>query len=280
MLSTICVRRFTWNFTDSPKYWANGSPALSHLLNAYTALVPDNEKYYIRVLTACNERITEADVKRALMDFCRQEALHGLAHQKHWERLRSQNVPIEAYVSRVNALLYGFLERYQPRRLQVAIVAAIEHLNASWAHSFLKLNVLKNADPELSALFSWHFAEEIEHKSVAFDVLSSVYPGYATRLLGAILTFPLFYLLVFGGAALFASKERSERGYSMWADVRRNVVSTRLARALLQETFRYMRPGFRPSEVDDYDLAKDALKTLAIRKRPSATVQPDARANA
>lgn len=270
-IKALHARRFGWDFHDSPIYWANGSPALSHLLNVYTLLVPDNEKYYIRALSSCRAMLTSPSVQAQLLEFCRQESLHGLAHQRHWYSLRSRGLAIDKYIRAVNWFLYSFLEKASPLRLRVSVVAAIEHVNASWAHAFLELDLLENSDKDLRDLFYWHFAEEIEHKAVAHNVLSEAYPGYFTRCLGAAIAFPLFLGLIVIGVGYFLAATPRPRWYSIRRDSQEQVISTGLLRLITHEMLRYFRSDFDPWGTNDYDLAHNALGSITKRRKSLLT---------
>ncbi|MCP4335581.1 MAG: metal-dependent hydrolase [Gammaproteobacteria bacterium] len=65
---------------EIPRYWCNDSAFMTHMLNAYTLLVPDNETYYIRHLSKCSDEITDPGLVDRLHNFCRQEAQHGMGH--------------------------------------------------------------------------------------------------------------------------------------------------------------------------------------------------------
>jgi len=69
----------------------------------------------------------------------------------------------------------------------MAMVSCVEHVNAYLGHEFLAQRMLEDADPDLRVLFEWHFAEEIEHKHVAYDVMQHLWPSYVLRLLGALM---------------------------------------------------------------------------------------------
>jgi uncharacterized protein len=259
----IVSRRFAWKFSDSPRYWANGSVVLTHLLNTYTVLVPDNEKFYIRVLSSCSDKLSDPRIERDLLDFCRQESLHGVAHRKHWAALCAADPSTEKFTRWVNWLLYDVMEKLQPKPVRVSVVAAIEHINASMGHAFLKANLLENSDPDLRDLFYWHFAEEIEHKAVAHDVLEHTYPGYLIRLMGAVLAFPVFLLLLTTGVVFFSRAERHSGQCSLLRDLNRNVLKSGLLRSVLSDMGRYLLPGFSPWDVDDESLTVATIQRIA-----------------
>src|SRR3974390_1309912 len=72
-------RQATWEFpADVPSLWFGGSPALTAMLDAFTLTIPDNERYYIRVLQRCLPRVDDPGLRNELANFIRQEALHGI----------------------------------------------------------------------------------------------------------------------------------------------------------------------------------------------------------
>lgn len=270
----VQARKLAWSFAGTRKHWFAGSPALTHLLNAYTLLVPDNEKYYIRTLSHCVDKIQSPRLKTTLHAFMRQESLHGIAHQKYWQTLRDHGIAFDGFVNGVNLFLYRLCEPLQPLRLRVSIVAAIEYLNAVWGHIFLSDDLLHDADDELRRLFQWHFAEEIEHKAVAHDVLSEVYPGYWTRIAGAAIAMPMFYLLMLTGLACLYRADKDGRGRGWLGDLRRLLFAQGFAGKNLRHIRRYLRRDFQPWDLDDYALAQKALREAAAA--PAAPAPPEA----
>ncbi len=106
--------------------------------------------------------------------------------------------------------------------------------------------------------FQWHAAEEIEHKSVAFDVLKRVNDSYALRMVG-------LFSAVFWVSAVWIVATimllRQERNISK-ARLLKDAVfgmcavllgSGRFAWAV----FKYMRPGFHPNDIDNLALATE-----------------------
>lgn len=275
-LVEVQARKLQWTFAGTRRHWWGGRAARTHLLNAYTLLVPDNEKYYIRTLAACVEQIQDHRLRGDVHAFLRQESLHGIAHQKYWHTLAAHGIDGSAFVKAADWLLYRLAEPLQPRRLRVSIVAAIEHLNAVWAHAFLARDLLRDADPELRRLFYWHFAEEIEHKAVAHDVLAALYPGYLSRLAGALIAIPTFYLLMLSGLVHLLWRDRAAWGGHWLRDLGALLFRQRFLGDNLREVWRYLRPGFTPWALDDYALARAALREHAAAK--SATTGPDAAA--
>lgn len=216
----VVRRRFAWSFPRTiPQNWFRDSAALTALLDTFTLVIPDNERYYVRTLRRDTKCLADRSMRDELRAFFGQEMLHGSAHSAYWSNLRDGGVDVDRFGRVVGAVLYTVLERLLPHRFNVANVAAIEHVNAYLAHAFLRRGLLAEADPAMRRLFEWHFAEEIEHKSVAFDVLALSHPGYATRATAGVLVFSLFHVLLGAGTAYLLVRRRELLRWKTWTDL-------------------------------------------------------------
>lgn len=263
-----------------PRHWCHDDAGLTHFLNTYTLLVPGNEGYFIRTLKRCLPRIADPDKRAMVTQFMRQEGQHGIGHRRFWPVLESQGYRISGFQSRVDGFLYKFLEPLTPFKLRLSMVSCIEHVNAYLGHEFLAQRILEDAEPELRALFEWHFAEEIEHKHVAYDVLALVAPGYALRLLGAALVLPLFYGLIAFGALRLMAQDGSLFGRSGWSSLGRHLFwQHHMARRTCRHVLDYLRPRFHPWQLDDRNLAQMAIdrhsRPWAPILRPMTAADPD-----
>ena len=158
------------------------------------------------------------------------------------------------------------MEPIQPHALRVSVVAAIEHINASLANVVLKQDLFGDADDELKKLYYWHFCEEIEHKAVAHNALKRCYPGYVTRILGAAIAFPSFFILTFAGMTYFLLQDRQ----CFTLRTLRDLYKFWIVKGVLNDSFfharRYMRVSFDPWDFDDRHLASQSrLGKLSVR---------------
>lgn len=175
MEETIRARRFIAALSmDIPKHWLPGNEVVSSLLNAYTILVPANEAFYIRTLNACLPRVADDALRVRCEAFIRQEAQHGVAHKRYWANLDAQGYTYRSAERVVDRCIFRVMDRFAPLWLRVSLVSCVEHINAYLGYEFLSQAILAEADPRVRDLMEWHFAEEIEHRSVAFDLLQSV----------------------------------------------------------------------------------------------------------
>ena len=230
---------------------------MTHMLNTYTLLVPDNENYYIRHLNRCADKITDPELSERLQSFCRQEAQHGIGHKVYWKNLSEQGISYEGFVRLVGWFNYKLIEPILPQKVHLANIACIEHINAYLGNFYLERNLLGNSDPRMRVLFYWHFAEEIEHKSVAFDVFNEVSGSYVLRLLAAALVFPLFYLLNTCGTFYLLWQDGQFFRLRTWKDFGRFLFREGALLHALGNMLNFLKPGFHPSRLDDYSLVKE-----------------------
>lgn len=253
------------------RHWFHGEPATTHLLNAYTLLVPDNEGFYIRTLNRALPRLDDMHLRNAVREFSRQEGQHGVAHRHAWALLAAQGYRYEAYVKLADKAAFALVEKFAPLNLRVAMVACVEHLNAVIGYEYLRRDLMHGVDPRMRALFEWHFAEEIEHKSVSFDVLCAFRGNYALRLLSVALVVPLFYLLLGAGAAMLCVQDGSASKLSTWTGWFQHALGRRgTAWRMLRHIGAYLRPSFSPRDLDG-----DAFAAAAIARWPTIVTLAD-----
>lgn len=242
--------------TDIPRHWLPGNPALSAFIDVYSVVVPANEAFYMRTLAQCLRRIDDPKLVEEGRAFIRQEAEHGVAHKRFWRVLDAHGYRYRTLERIVDIGVFRSAERLLPLSLRMSMVSCIEHINAYMAHEFLRQGILADAHPVARAMQEWHFAEEIEHKSVAFDVLQAVSPGLGMRLAGWMSTTLLFYALMTIGMLLFLAQDGALWRAGTWRGLWRHLGPDHgMARHTLRNLFAYLRPSFHPSQVDDRHLA-------------------------
>ena len=119
----------------------------------------------------------------------------------------------------------------------------------------------------------WHFAEEIEHRRVAFDLLQYVSPSYPVRLLGFALTAGLFYLLMGGQAIALLHQDGLLWRRKTWTQIRSHLgAEHHMFKRTLKHLLDYLRPGFHPSQMADDAMAEKVLTRLAATVPPTIVV--------
>ena len=119
----------------------------------------------------------------------------------------------------------------------------------------------------MRALLLWHAAEEIEHRSVAFDVLAQMEPSYALRMAGLVLATATLSGFWIGAATMLLWQDRK----SLFASLRKDLQNIAAVRdrnkdrgLFLPGILSYLRRDFHPSRVDLDKLAQDYLTAAQL----------------
>ena len=163
-----------FQLSEIPRYWFAGDPFLTRMFDALSLTFPDGERYFIQSVRLFRDQIQDPDLKQRVADFIRQEAQHGIAHDKMNQVMKDQGMPVDQFIQRLNKM-FKFELKYRSPQYNIAMTAAAEHLTALMAETFYgEKDTLKDAHPYVRALFAWHAIEEMEHRDVAFDVMQQV----------------------------------------------------------------------------------------------------------
>ncbi|WP_374664606.1 metal-dependent hydrolase [Acinetobacter sp.] len=172
--SPVVRTKLNFKLDEAPRFWFGGDPYLTRMFDALSLTFPDGERYFIESVRLFRDQIQDPDLKQRVADFIRQEAQHGMAHDKMNQVMRDQGMPVDAFIRRLNKIFKFELSRRSPQ-YNIAMTAAAEHLTALMAETFFsQKQTLQNAHPYVRALFAWHAIEEMEHRDVAFDVMKQV----------------------------------------------------------------------------------------------------------
>jgi uncharacterized protein len=282
--SDITVRRIAFGHEKTmERHWFRGNPFMTHFMNSLHSVFPAGERYFVRSVKWFDKQIQDPGLKERVKAFIGQEIQHGMQHEKFlasldkmglegsawsdwYEKNAYRNNEKPSHESVWFDLLGKVIGKEAQERIGLSITAALEHYTASIAETVLKNRDLHDGMPEdMRQMFMWHAAEEIEHKSVAFDVFKEVAKGsYGERMLG--FTFGSFYLLYYIGLGwghyLMADKEMSKVSLvpAMAASV---PTYFKLITETLKSVLPYVRPDFHPDDSDNDLLAKEFFAEAA-----------------
>lgn len=261
----IKVRSPKFDFDAVPKHWLNGSAVATHLANGLNLLFPDGERFFVRSVHRYLSRIDDDALREAVRGFSQQEGRHANAHESYFETLEKQGYEIRGFLRLHSWLAYRVLEKTAPPELRLAVTAAAEHYTATLAKGALASDLFDRADPTMGALLKWHAVEEIEHKSVAFDVLQYVNPSHKLRVAGMLVASALLALFGIGATAMLLRQDRIPLSRIV-REIRALGDHNPFGKRVFGSAVRgYMRRGFHPDqETEDMKLATAYLAQVGM----------------
>jgi predicted metal-dependent hydrolase len=235
------------------KYFADDNIVLSHFVAGLSGVFPPGEDSFIRSVRRVADRITDLALKKRVAGFIGQESTHGQEHRHLNEKLIEMGYPIAWHESQPLKDMVIRLEDRVPARLHLAVTAALEHYTAMLAQRVLSSEEVQAipGDPEIWYLLKWHALEELEHKSVAFDVYRAV--GGSERMRIAVmavliaLTIPLVTIEL---AISLAYDPVARRQPLRLLREMHELYRGPLLKGSLRDAAKYLRPGFHPDDID------------------------------
>lgn len=284
----IAPRRVRFDWSETPLHWIPGEPVAAHFINVLHLLLPAGERWFVHVYKQTLPLVGDGDadgngpgdrgqrLRDEIKGFMGQEAVHAYSHQGVLDRLMlAQGLDPRPLTDRIEWLFKTLLGDRPPlplisrRRwlnLRVGIIAGIEHYTAVLGQWILDAHELDEAgaDPTMMDLLRWHGAEEVEHRSVAFDVYEYMSGAYWRRFVtffAGVLALPL---AVYLGAVYLCAKDPALNGVRPGIrDYRRAVRNGLLPsnRFMIAAARAYLRRDFHPSKECSTRRAVDYLAT-------------------
>ncbi|SFR49190.1 hypothetical protein SAMN04488073_2242 [Marinobacter gudaonensis] len=252
---TIKPQRMGFEFGEQvPQYWLDNSYFLSHMMNALSVLFPQGEQFFVDSVRAYRDQISDPKLKAEVRGFIGQEAMHSLEHVAMNQHVRDQGMPVEELEKHLEVVL-GIAKKL-PKRHQLAITCALEHMTAMMADMLLeRSDVREDMDESMRPLWVWHAIEETEHKAVTYDVFQQVGGTYAERAFYQVFSTAALGVMAsyFTGRMMlndrknFSLKDSARGLWRMWG---RNGTFSSLIPTWLE----YFKPDFHPWDHDNSEL--------------------------
>ena len=255
------ARQVAFDWSDTPLHWLPGDPATTHTINVLHLLLPAGERWFVHVYKQALPLIRDERLRRDVIGFIGQEAVHSQAHDDVLPQLKRLGLDPAPYTAQVDWFFEKLLgDRTLPpgraRRWwlleRVALIAAIEHYTAFLGDWVLNAEALdaRGADPVMLDLLRWHGAEEVEHRSVAYDLFLHLDGGYRRRARTWALAFGALVFLWQRGARFFMENDPTlVDGRASWREFLRGGREGVLPAAgdMLRSSPTYLSPRYHPS---------------------------------
>jgi len=260
--------------------WHHEGGHVTHFFNALSLLFPAGERFFMDSVRKYRDHTDDAELKKAVLGFIGQEAMHTREHMDYNEMLERAGLPANE-LDQFTWKLLARVSKILPSRLLLGGTIALEHYTAILGDMILRHpEKLANAMPEYITMWRWHALEETEHKAVAYDVWEATsrdkrldYINRATAMV--IATAILWPVLGYYHARLVMAdpklKGKRISGYKSLAKFLFGKDSP--FPKLLPETLKFFRRDFHPWDDDNEELLAEMdviLKRVAEQAKAAA----------
>lgn len=265
----IVPRDVQFDWGGAPLHWLKDDAFASHGINEFSYLLTQGEKFFCRVFREALPLVKDAKLRADVQGFIKQEAVHSRAHHDSIEGYLKRLGIDGGDFERNNAVLFDQLLSAEPfgfkvpRFLQkqwlvlrVGAVATIEHFTAALGVYVLEADWEKSgADPVVADLFRWHGAEEVEHRTVAYDLYRHLGGRWPLRTLLLTLVLPVLVWRIGAGTAQLMRQDPSMQRKAasllradFWLAWRRAAQRGNMPDIVwfTAQGLRFLRPGYEP----------------------------------
>ncbi len=257
------VRRVRYDWEHLPRHWVPDDPATTHLINVLHVILPPGERWFVRVFKEALPHIDDPVLRRRVRAFMGQEGTHAVAHSGVLGYFEANDIDVSPMLRELEVLFDHILSpRAVPRPFRrtylsvlLAGVAAVEHYTAVLGQWILDEGGALDeagADGVMMDLIRWHGAEEVEHRSVAYDLFEHVSGSTLAKFVGAGVAFPGLFCVWGRTMSLLLEEDDQFDGPASHGMLRHYPTSQRRSRApsrvrLFLEAPRYLAPWYHPS---------------------------------
>jgi predicted metal-dependent hydrolase len=267
--------------TGVPRFWNGGDPFKTRFFDAMSLTFPIGERYFISTVRPYREHITDPQLAQEVKDFTRQEAQHGMVHTEFNAMLAEQGLNV-GWTQRFLDRKFKWQLRMWSKAFNLSYTAAAEHMTAMMCTTFMERpDIIEPFDHRMRALYTWHSIEEVEHKAVAFDVLTTVArANYFTRIAGLVY-FSIEYPI---GNIYMVNRMLKDDGFGWWARAKMWAKGLwwlykpgGVFMPALGYYLSYYKPGFHPWQHDEMGHYETWLKAFERTGDPVAASEAYAR---
>lgn len=248
----IQPRRLRFHLTPPvPKFWHSNSDIKTYHFNALAIFLPILERLVVLSIKKALKEVSSPKLKAEVTSLVAQEAIHGAEFSRINEDLILPHYPIHTsqYKLRFFRIVAGLINQFSST-FHYALSAAGEHFTAISADLFLRNAIwFEGVDPVYSAIWRWHCIEEIEHKSVAFDVFKAQKGSYFIRILAMLIMTGVFSVLYLKPIWTMMKQDKNHINLKFYGRALKYYWGKNgLCRALFKPYLDYYKPSFHPTQ--------------------------------
>ncbi|WP_084637981.1 metal-dependent hydrolase [Gordonia shandongensis] len=265
------ARNVEFDLSGAPLHWIPGHPVSSNMITVLNLLLPEGERWFVEAFNEALPMVKDDELAADMRGFVGQEAMHAEVHDRAVENwLRDRGIDPTGYLKQMEWIFRKVLapadegtpeDRQKNLVERLWLIAAIEHYTALLGDFALNCRWRENgADAAMVDMFTWHGAEEVEHRSVAHDAAAYFADSPIRRARAMSLAMPFLLILLVRGFRFINSQDPAVNTLSGLQKTRlyavgyvrgvRAGVFPRISKLVLA-TATYFKPGFAPADIGD-----------------------------
>lgn len=184
--SKITVRKIDFDIPDKDSFdpiYMLGNATVSYRFTAIGLFVALLEPAIVRAIKKVIKKINNTSLKKDVERFCHQEAQHYAQHKRFNQLILNHGYP--GLTDKLDNLKSEF-ERFLSEKSNQFMIGYIEGFEAFTTQSAIETLKIRLFDHPANSsyfadLFKWHMVEELEHRTIAFDLYNHLYGDYFYR---------------------------------------------------------------------------------------------------
>ncbi len=244
-MADITPRKVRFDFSEVPINFDLPPEVLNRTLPAVglSLTMPYLEPYLIRTMKVAGKQITDPVLAEDVRHFSQQEGHHYRAHADLNARIRDHfPAAVAAEIRAIEEALdadYQRFTREKSLRFNLGYAEGFEAMTCATALASAEHGGLGEVPGGM--IWAWHMAEEIEHRTVAFDVYEHLVGSYPYRIVRGFLSQWHYLRYVLRFARVIAA----EIGHTVGAPP-----NDAQGKALRRNYLRTWGPGYNPAKIE------------------------------
>lgn len=184
-MEEMTVRRMEFAFKpDMDLVFIKDDPEMSFTFLGAWMMLPYLEPFLIRTMRDALPHVSDSKLKEDLKRFCAQEGEHFKQHAKANDLIRALHPSYEALLPLERELDQALKDwtRNKPLKFKLAYAEGFESMTSAMSRAQFEVGLYDRTSSPLADLAKWHVMEELEHRSVAFDVYEDVVGSWFYRM--------------------------------------------------------------------------------------------------
>lgn len=253
-MANITARHLKFDLQENKEVDAEvipGEVEMSYLMVGFSMILPYVEPYVIKHSKEGQKLVDDPGLLHDMRQFCNQEGQHYRQHALFNDRVRAKYPGLERLEKKVKEEYDRFAGR--GLKFNLAYTEGFEALTNPFVIFMWNSGMIRDMRGPLADIYAWHFLEEMEHRTVAYDAYYHLYGGYWYRLWASLIAQSHLLIFMFACARLMLATERDQfqvRGgwFGRWSRIGKWLFLA--GKYLVPQLWKTYLPNYNPRNMD------------------------------